>query len=63
MSTEPSAYLQLGVVVASSMASDMAVPSEPELFGSRVMMSFPARVDMDGEPVTLAPNVRMSIPR
>lgn len=29
LNTEPRVYLQLGVVCASSMASEMAVPSEP----------------------------------
>ena len=41
--------------MASSMASEMAVPSEPWLLGSFVSMSLPARVDMDGEGVTCAP--------
>ena len=63
LSTEPSVYLQLGVVVASSTASEMAVPSEPGWRGSRVMMSLPARVDIEGEPVTAAPKVRMMLER
>ncbi len=29
LNTEPSVYLQLGVLMASSMASEMAVPNEP----------------------------------
>lgn len=33
LNTEPSVYLQLGVVRASSMASEMAVPSEPWWLG------------------------------
>ena len=49
--------------MASSTASEMAVPSEPGLRGSRVMMSLPARVDIDGEPSTVAPKVRISIER
>ena len=63
LSTEPRVYLQCGVVVASSIASLIAVPSEPGCIGSRVIMSFPARVDIDGEPVTAAPNVRMMLER
>ena len=47
------------VVVASSMASEIAVPSVPGCIGSLVMISFPARVDIDGEPSTVAPKVRM----
>ena len=57
--TEPKVYLQLGVVVASSIASEIAVPNEPGCVGSRVTMSFPARVDMEGDPSTIAPKVRM----
>ena len=53
--TEPRVYLQLGVVRASSMASEMAVPSEPWWLGWAVRMSLPARVDMEGEAVTCAP--------
>lgn len=56
-STEPSTYLQFGVVMASSTASDMAVPNEPWLLGSFVSTSFPARVDIDGDAVTCAPYV------
>ena len=63
MSTEPSVYLQWGVVVASSMASLMAVPSDPGWLGSRVMMSLPARVLIEGEPSTVAPKVRMMAER
>ena len=63
LSTDPSVYLQLGVVVASSTASEMAVPSEPMCVGSFVMMSFPARVDIEGEPSTVAPKVRMMLDR
>ena len=63
LSTEPSVYLQLGVVVASSTASEMAVPSEPVWLGSRVRMSLPARVDIEGEPSTTAPKVRMMLLR
>lgn len=29
LSTEPSVYLQFGVLIASSIASEIAVPSEP----------------------------------
>ena len=57
--TEPRTYLQFGVVMASSTASDIAVPSEPWLLGSRVRTSFPARVDIDGDGVTCAPYVSM----
>ena len=56
-------YLQLGVVVASSTASEIAVPNEPLCVGSLVRMSLPARVDIDGEPSTTAPNVRMMLER
>ena len=63
LSTEPRVYLQLGVVVASSTASLMAVPSEPLWVGFTVRMSLPARVDMEGEPVTAAPKVRMAMER
>ena len=48
-----------GFVVANSTASEIAVPNEPGWCGSRVMISFPARVDIDGEPSTVAPKVRM----
>ena len=57
--TEPRVYLQRGVVRASSMASEMAVPREPGCMGSRVTMSLPARVDMEGDPSTIAPKARM----
>ena len=59
MSTEPRVYLHLGVVIANSTASEMAVPSEPGCWGSRVMISLPARVDIEGDPVTAAPKVRI----
>ena len=58
-STDPRVYLQLGVDIASSMASEMAVPREPWFIGSRVMMSLPARVDIEGEASTVAPKVCM----
>ena len=58
-STEPRAYLQFGVLMASSMASEMAQPREPRSFGLTVRMSLPARVDMDGDGVTAAPKVCM----
>ena len=61
--TEPRVYLQFGVSRASSTASEMAVPKEPWLLGSRVRMSFPARVDMEGEGVTCAPKVCMMLRR
>ena len=63
LSTEPKVYLQLGVVVASSIASDIAVPNVPGWRGSRVIISLPARVDIDGEPVTSAPKVRIILLR
>ena len=55
--------VQLGVVIASSMASEMAVPSEPWWLGYLVRMFLPARVDMEGEGVTCAPNVCMMLRR
>ena len=63
LSTEPKAYLQLGVVIANSMASDIAVPKEPLQWGSFVSMSLPARVDIEGLAVTCAPNVSIMLRR
>ena len=49
--------------MASSIASLMAVPREPGWLGSAVMMFLPALVDIDGEPSTVAPNVRIMMER
>ena len=49
--------MQLGVLTASSMASEMAQPRDPLSLGLRVRMSLPARVDIDGDGVTSAPKV------
>ena len=63
LSTDPRAYLQFGVLTASSMASEMAQPREPWSLGLRVMMSLPARVDIEGDGVTVAPNACMMLRR
>ena len=60
-STEPSVYLQFGVLMASSIASEMAVPREPESVGLAVMMSFPALVDMDGDAIGVDPKTPIMV--
>lgn len=59
LSTEPSVYLQFGVLIASSIASEIAVPKQSpdgSMLGEYLR---PALVDIDGEAVTCAPKVCM----
>ncbi len=55
LSTEPSEYLIAGSFAAISTASEIAIPSEPGLFGSLARIARPLSVSFDGEAMQRAP--------
>lgn len=60
MSTEPSEYDAFGSPAATSIASEIAIPSEPDVSGKRSWNERPAWVRSDGDEWTVAPKVSIS---
>ena len=60
MSTLPSAYLVSSRWTARSTASEIAMPSEPELSGLSFRMALPDSVRFDGLAWHVAPKLSMN---
>ena len=57
LSTEPSEYRVFGSLAATSTASEMAIPSDPDQLAGSAASCRPTSVRSDGERWTVAPKV------